>query len=100
MTPFVGPLCRVSSWSSLGVPPGVVHATNLYFNSSRRYIRIWVLLRTYLSSNNVDVHRFVRPHLVINAVLMAFFWYLFVFLIALTWISLRGKVTCVSMGDN
>jgi hypothetical protein len=35
VTPYVEPLGRVSCWSPLGVPPGVVHAPNLYFNSSR-----------------------------------------------------------------
>jgi hypothetical protein len=33
-TPSVGSLDRVSCWSPLGVPPGVVHTHNLYFNSS------------------------------------------------------------------
>jgi hypothetical protein len=32
-----------------------------------------VMLRSYLSSNSVVVHRFVRPHLMINTVLIAFF---------------------------
>jgi hypothetical protein len=47
-------------------------------------------------SNNVAIHRFVRPHLVVNAVLIAFFLFLVVFLIALVGISLRGEVTHVS----
>jgi hypothetical protein len=38
----------------------------------------------------------VRPHLVINAILIAFFLFLLVLLIALAEISLRGEVTCVS----
>jgi hypothetical protein len=71
------------------VPPGVVHASNPYFNNSRRHISVWVLLRSYLSSNNIVVHWFVRPHLVINAILI-------VFLIALAGISLRGEVIRVS----
>jgi hypothetical protein len=92
-TPFVGLLAYVSCWSPLGVPPGVVHAPNPYFNSNHRHIRVWVLLRSYLSSNSVTVHRFVRPHLVINAVLIVF---LLVFSIALAGISLRGEVARVS----
>jgi hypothetical protein len=78
------------------VRPGVMHAPNLYFNSSCRHIRVWILLRSYISSNNVVVHRFMRPHLVINAVLIAFFVFLLVFLITLAGISLRGEVTRVS----
>jgi hypothetical protein len=73
-----------------------VHAPNLYFNSSRRHISVWLFLRSYLSSNNVVVHRFVKPHLMINAVLIAFFLFLLVFLIALADISLHGEVTRVS----
>jgi hypothetical protein len=73
-----------------------VHAPNLYFNSSHRRIRVWVLLRTYLSSNSVIVHRFVKPHLAINAVLIAFFLFLLMFLIALARISLRSEFTRVS----
>jgi hypothetical protein len=38
----------------------------------------------------------VKPHLVINVVLIAFFLFLLVFLIALAGISLCGKVTYVS----
>jgi hypothetical protein len=37
------------------VLPGVVHAPNLYFNSSDHHIRVWVLLRSYLSSNSVAI---------------------------------------------
>jgi hypothetical protein len=73
-----------------------VHAPNLYFNSSHHHIRVLVLLRSYLSSNSVVVHWFVKPHLVINAVLIASFLFLLVFLIVLAGISLRGKVTRVS----
>jgi hypothetical protein len=54
------------------------------------------LLRSYLSSNSVAVHRFVKPHLVINTVLGVFYLFLLVFLIALAGISLRGEVTRVS----
>jgi hypothetical protein len=43
-TLFVGLLGRVSCWSLLGVAPGVVHAPNLYFNSSRHHIRVWFCL--------------------------------------------------------
>jgi hypothetical protein len=32
-----------------------------------------VMHRSYLSSNSVVVHRFVRPHLMINTVLIVFF---------------------------
>jgi hypothetical protein len=41
------------------------------------------------------VHRFVRPKLVINIVLVVFYLFLLVFLITLTGISLRGEVTLV-----
>jgi hypothetical protein len=61
VTLSVGLLDHVSCWSPFRVPPGVVHAPNLYFNSSRRHIRFRVLLRSYLSPNNIVVHRFVRP---------------------------------------
>jgi hypothetical protein len=73
-----------------------VHAPNVYFNSSCDHIRFWVLLRSYLSLNNIVVLRFVRPHLVINAVLITFFLFLLVFLITLARIILRGEVTRVS----
>jgi hypothetical protein len=49
-----------------------------------------------MSSNNIANHQFVRPHLVINIVLIAFFPFLLIVLIALAGISLRGEVTCVS----
>jgi hypothetical protein len=49
-----------------------------------------------MSSNSVVVHQFVRPHLVINTILIVFFMFLLVFLIALAVISLRGEVTHVS----
>jgi hypothetical protein len=42
--------------------------------------------------NSVVVHRFVRPHLMINDVLIAFFLFLFVFLIALAGIKLHDEV--------
>jgi hypothetical protein len=48
-----------------------------------------------MSSNRVVVHRLVRPQLVINTVLVAYFLFLLVFLIALVGISLCGEVTCV-----
>jgi hypothetical protein len=76
-----------------------MQAPNLYFISNHHHIRVWVLLRSYLSSNSVVVHRFVRPHLVINAVFIAFFMFLLVFLIMFAGISLHGEVTCVTC-DN
>jgi hypothetical protein len=39
----------------------------------------------------------VRPHIVINTVLIVFFLFLIVFLIVLARISLHGKVTRVSL---
>jgi hypothetical protein len=81
------------------VRPEVTHAPNHYFNSSRRHIRVCVLLRSYLSSNSIAVHRSVRPQLVINTVLVAFYLFLLVFLIVLAWISLWRGHSCV-MGDN
>jgi hypothetical protein len=38
----------------------------------------------------------MRPHLVINTVLVAFFLFLLIFLIVLARINLRGEVTRVS----
>jgi hypothetical protein len=73
-----------------------VHAPNLYFINNWRHIRVFVLLRPYLSSNNIVVHQFVRPHLVINRVLIVLFLFLLVFLIKLAGISLLGKGTHVS----
>jgi hypothetical protein len=93
---FVGLLGRVSCWSHLAVRLGVTHAPNLYFTSSRCHISVWVLLRSYLSSNNIAVHQVVRPHLVINTIIIVFFLFLLVFLIVLAGISLHGKVTCMS----
>jgi hypothetical protein len=78
------------------VRPGVSHTPNLYFTISHCHIRVWVVLRSYLSSNNIVVHEFMKPHLVINAILIVFFLFLLVSLIALAGISLRGKVTPVS----
>jgi hypothetical protein len=49
-----------------------------------------------MSLSIIVVHRFVRPHLVINTVLIAFIMFLLVFLIVLAGISLSGEVTCVS----
>ena len=95
-TPYVRLLAHVSCWSPLGIPPGIVHAPKLYSISSRHHIRVWVLLRSYLSSNSIVVHRFVRLQLVINTVLVVFFLFLLVFLIALVGISLRCEVTRVS----
>jgi hypothetical protein len=95
-TPSVGPSSRVLCWSPLGAPLGVVDAPNLYFNSSNHHIRVWFFHRSYLSSNSVDVHQFVRPYLVINAVLIVFILSLLVFLIVLAGISIHGEVTRVS----
>jgi hypothetical protein len=53
-----------------------------------------------MSSNSVVVHQFVRPQLVINIVLVAFFLFLLVFLIVLAGISLPGEVTRVSRVIN
>jgi hypothetical protein len=77
-TPSVELLGRISCWSPLGVPPGVMHAPNLYFYNNHCHIGVWVLVRSYLSSNNVAVHRFVKPHLMINIVLIVFFLFLLV----------------------
>jgi hypothetical protein len=96
VTPSVGLLGCVLCWSPLGIPPGIVHAPKLYSISSRHHIRVWVLLRSYLSSNSIAVHRFVRLQLVINTVLVVFFLFLLVFLIALVGINLLGEVTRVS----
>jgi hypothetical protein len=60
-TPSVKLLGRVSCWSLLGVRPGLTHIPNLYFISSCHHIKVLVLLRSYLSSNIVVVHRFVTP---------------------------------------
>jgi hypothetical protein len=49
-----------------------------------------------MSLNSIIVHRFVKPHLVINIVLIMFFLFLLVFCVALAGISLRGEVTHVS----
>jgi hypothetical protein len=78
------------------VRPGVTHASNFYFTNIHRHIRVWIFLRSYLSSNSIVVYRFVRPHLMINAALIVFFLFLLMFLIALVGISLRGEVTRVS----
>jgi hypothetical protein len=96
VTPPVVLLDHLSCWIPLGVPLGVVHTLNLYFISNRCHIRVWVFLRSYMSSNSVVVHRFVRPQLVINIVLVAFFPFFLVFLIALAGISLSGEVTHLS----
>jgi hypothetical protein len=61
MSLSVGPLARVPCWNPLGLCPGDLHAPNSFLFSSRRHIRVWVLLRFNLSSNSVAVHRFVRP---------------------------------------
>src|SRR6266540_2715087 len=84
------------SFGPLGARPGVLHAPNPYLFSSRRHFRVWVLLRFILSSNSVAVHRFVRPHFVINTVLIATFPFLLVFSVALAGISLLGEVIRVT----
>src|SRR6266540_511802 len=55
-----------------------------------------VLLRFILSSNSIAVHRFVRPHFVINTVLIATSLFLLVFSVALAGISLLGEVIRVT----
>src|SRR5438132_10628445 len=82
------PVGLVSCWSPLGARPGVLHAPNPYLFSSRRHFRVRVLLRFILSSNSIAVHRFVRPHFVINTVLIATSLFLLVFSVALAGISL------------
>src|SRR6266542_493988 len=94
--PSFGPLGLVSCWSPLGAHPGVLHAPNPYLFSSRRHFRVWVLLRSILSSNSVAVHRFVRTHFMINIVLIATFMFLLVFSVALAGISLLGEVIRVA----
>ena len=94
--PSFGPLGLVSCWSPLGVRPGVLHAPNPYLFSSRRHFRVWVLLRFILSSNSITVHRFVRPHFVINTVLITTFLFLLVFSVALAGICLLGVVIRVT----
>ena len=76
-SPSFGPLGRVSCWSPLGARSGV-------------------LLRFILSSNSVAVHRFVRPHFVINTVLIATSLFLLVFSVALAGVSLLGEVIRVT----
>jgi hypothetical protein len=76
--------------------PGVVGAPNLYFINSCHHTGFWIFLRSYLSSNSVSIHQFVRPQLVINIVLIVFFMFFLVFLIVLARISLHGEVTRVS----
>jgi hypothetical protein len=65
------------------VCPGDLHTPNIYIIRSCHLHGGWVLLRFILSSNCVIIHRFARPHLVINIVLVAIFLFLLVFLIAL-----------------
>ena len=74
----------------------VLHAPNPYLFSSHRHFRVRVLLRFILSSNSVAVHQFVRPHFVINTVLIATFLFLLVFSVALAGISLLGEVIHVT----
>src|SRR5438105_3078063 len=95
-SPSFGPLSRVSCWSPLGVCPGVLHAPNPYLFSSRRHFRVRVLLRFILSSNSIAVHRFVRPHFVINTVLIVTSLFLLVFSFALAGVSLLGEVIRVT----
>src|SRR5436189_1129018 len=95
-SPSFGPLGRVSCWSPLGARPGVLHAPNPYLFSSHRHFRVWILLRFILSSNSIAVHRFVRPHFVINTVLIATSLFLLVFSVALAGVSLLGEVIRVT----
>src|SRR5438132_3554794 len=69
---------------------------NPYLFSSHRHFRVWVLLRFILSSNSIVVHWFVRPHFVINTVLIATFLFLLLFSVALAGISLLGEVIRVT----
>jgi hypothetical protein len=95
----VGSLGRVSCWSPLGVPPGVLHTPNIYFNSIRLHIRVWVLLRLFyhrtISSSSACETLSRNQH---N--LVAFFPFLMVFLIALLGISLLCRGHSCVMGDN
>jgi hypothetical protein len=90
-----GPLAYVPCWSPLGLRLEDLHAPNSFLFSSHLHLRIWVLLRSILSSNSVAVHRFVRPHLVIKSVWLHLL-FLLVFLIALAGISLHGEVIRVT----
>src|SRR5438132_10143979 len=94
--PSFGPLGPVSCWSPLGARPGVLHAPNPYLFGSHRHFRVWVLLRFILSPNSIAVHRFVRPHFMINTVLIATSLFLLVFSVALAGISLLGEVIRVT----
>jgi hypothetical protein len=94
-TSSIGPLGRVSCWSPLGVAPGVVHALKLYFNSSDCHISVGGFAQIISIIEQFVVHRFVRPQLVINTALVAFYLFLLVFLIVLAGISLRGEATHV-----
>src|SRR6266540_3711830 len=69
---------------------------NPYLFSSCRHFRVWVLLRFILSSNSIAVHRFVRPHFMINTILIATFLFLLVFSVALAGISFLGEVIRVT----
>src|SRR5438105_14896583 len=66
----VGPCIVLESFR--GASRGLARP-NPYIFSSRRHFRVSVLLRFILSSNSIAVHRFVRPHFVINTVLIATF---------------------------
>ena len=59
-------------------------------------VRVRVLLRFILSSNSIAVHQFVRPHFVINTVLIATSLFLLVFSVALAGVSLVGEVIRVT----
>ena len=54
------------------------------------------MLRFIISSNSIAVHRFVRPHFVINTILIATFLFLLVFSVALAGISLLSEVIRVT----
>jgi hypothetical protein len=95
VSPSVGPLGCVPCWNPLGLCPRDLHAPNSFLFSSRRHIRVWILLRFNLSSNSVAVHRFVRLHLVTKFVWLHLL-FLLVFLIALVGISLCGEIIRVT----
>jgi hypothetical protein len=75
--------------------PRVPHALKLYLFGSRHHIRVEFCL-DYSVTEQCCRHQLVRPHFVINTILVVFFLFLLVFLIALVGISLCGEVTRVS----
>src|SRR5438132_6382406 len=80
----------------LGRVQGSCTPLTLIYSVAAATLGFGVLLRFILSSNNITVHRFVRPHFVINTVLIATFLFLLVFSVALAGISLLGEVIRVT----